>query len=381
MAFRIGVPKETTTGERRVALVPDVVARLAKKGLEIIVERGAGEGAYFDDGAFVKQGAHLGTRAEVFSADVVVKVQPPDAEEIGLLHEGSVLIGFLSPLDQPAVAAALARRGVTAIAMELVPRISRAQKMDALSAMSAVAGYRAVLLAAERLPRFFPLLTTAAGTVKPANVLVLGAGVAGLQAIATARRLGARVAAYDVREAVSEEVQSLGASFVELEFETQVGQETGGYARALSEEKQRRQVELLVPHIGRSNVVISTALVPGREAPLLVSEDAVAAMSRGSVIVDLAAPNGGNCALTRPGKITEAHGVSIMGPLNLPSEMPVHASEMYARTVMATIDEFTSEGAFTTNFEDEVFKGACLTFEGTVVNDRVRTLLEDAPSA
>ena len=381
MALRIGVPRESSPGERRVALVPDVVGRLVKKGFEVVVERGAGDAAFIEDAAYVQHGAHLGTRQDAFSADIVVKVQPPSDEEIGLLHQGSIYIGFLSPLDQPKTTSALAAQGVTALAMELVPRISRAQKMDALSAMSAVAGYRAVLLAAERLPRFFPLLTTAAGTVKPANVLVLGAGVAGLQAIATARRLGGRVSAYDVREAVREEVQSLGATFVELPFETQEDKSSGGYAQALSDEKQRRQVELLVPFIGKSDVVITTALVPGREAPLLISEDAVAAMSRGSVIVDLAAPNGGNCAATQPGKTTTVHGVSILAPLNLPAEMPVHASEMYSRTIMATIDEFGRDGVFKTDFEDEIFKGACVAFEGAVVNDRVRSLLEPSANA
>ena len=381
MALRIGVPKESRPGERRVALVPDTVARLLKKGHEIVVERGAGEGAFFDDDQYTKLGARLATREEAFGADVVVKVAPPSDDEVALIRSGSVLIGFLNPLDEPKVTKTLAARGVTALAMELVPRISRAQKMDALSAMSSVSGYRAVLIAAERLPRFFPLLTTAAGTVKPANVLVLGAGVAGLQAIATARRLGARVSAYDVREAARDEVRSLGATFVELPFETQEDQDSGGYAKALSEEKQRRQVELLVPEIGKSDVVITTALVPGREAPLLVSEDAVAAMSRGSVIVDLAAPNGGNCALTEPGKTTTVNGVSIIGPLNLPAEMSVHASEMYARTIMAMIDEFAKEGSFATNFEDEIFKGSCVSFEGAVVNDRVKSLLESAPRA
>lgn len=378
MALRIGVPKETTPGERRVALIPDVVARLAKKNIEVVVETGAGAGAYHADSEYAQHGAHIGSRADAFGADVVAKVQRPNEEEIALLRSGSVLIGFLSPLDHPGTSASLAKQGVTALSMELVPRISRAQKMDALSAMSSVAGYRAVLVGAEMLPKFFPLLTTAAGTVKPANVLVLGAGVAGLQAIATARRLGGRVAAYDVREAVKEEVQSLGATFIELEFETQEDRETGGYARALSEEKQRRQVELLVPHIGKADVVICTALVPGRDAPLLVSEDAVRALAPGSVIVDLAAPNGGNCALTEPGKTTTVHGVRILGPLNLAAEMPIHASQMYSRTMLAMIEEGFKEDRFATDFEDEVFRGSCVTFEGAVVNERVKALLEPA---
>lgn len=379
MAIRIGVPRESATSERRVAIVPDVVSRLVKKGLEVLVEKGAGAGAFYDDAQYESQGARIVSREEAFGADVVTKVQPPSDSEVRLLRSGSVLIGFLSPLDQPEVSAALAAQGVTALSMEMVPRISRAQKMDALSAMSAVAGYRAVLLAAEALPRFFPLLTTAAGTVKPANVLVLGAGVAGLQAIATARRLGGRVAAYDVREAVKEEVQSLGATFVELEFETQEDRETGGYARALTEEKQRRQVELLVPHISRSDVVISTALVPGRPAPLLISEAAVAEMAPGSVIVDMAAPNGGNCAVTEPGQTVTRSGVKILAPLNIPADMPVHASQMYARTVFAMIDEFAGGDKFTTDFGDEIFQGACVTHEGEVRNERVRSLLTASP--
>ncbi len=375
MALQIGVPAETAAGERRVALVPDVVKRLTQQGMSVRVERGAGAGAFITDAEYETAGAQIVTREEAWASDLVVHVQPPSDEEIALLRSGSVYIGFLSPLDRPEVAEKLARQGVTALAMELVPRISRAQKMDALSAMAAVAGYRAVLIAANLLPKFFPLLTTAAGTVRPASVLVLGAGVAGLQAIATARRLGARVSAYDIRDVVKEEVQSLGATFVELPFEVPDAQDVSGYAKALAEEKQRQQAQLLVPHIGRSDVVISTAQVPGRRAPVLITEEAVAAMQPGSVIIDLAAPSGGNCVLTRPGETVVHNGVQIVGPLNLPAEMPVHASQMYARTLLAMIQEFATPEGFQPDFEDEIFKGTCVTYNGEVVNERVRALL------
>lgn len=371
----IGVPKETDPGERRVALVPEVLSRLTKEGLAVVVEAGAGEAAYHADADYEAQGARLVDRAAAFQADIVAKVQPPSDEEIALMRPGSVLISFLAPLDTPDIAEKLAAQGVTALSMELVPRISRAQKMDALSAMASLGGYKAVLVAAERLPKFFPLLTTAAGTIRPANVLILGAGVAGLQAIATARRLGARVWGYDIRDVVREEVQSLGAQFVELELEVEEMQDAGGYAKALMEEKARRQTELLVPHIARSDVVITTALIPGRRAPTLITQEAVEAMTPGSVIIDLAASNGGNCVLTTPGETTIHHGVQIVGPLNLPATMPVHASQLYARTVTAMIQEFAGDAGFKTDFEDEIFKGACVAHGGEVVHERVKGLL------
>jgi NAD(P) transhydrogenase subunit alpha len=376
MAITVGVPGESAEGERRVALVPDVVSRLSKKGIEVILEKGAGATAFYSDDTYTEQGARLGSRADAFAAEIVVKVQPPTQEEINLLHEGSVLIGFLNPLDDPEVTARLAAQKVTALSMELVPRISRAQKMDALSAMSSVGGYKAVLMAAEALPKFFPLLTTAAGTVKPANVLILGAGVAGLQAIATARRLGARVSAYDIRDAVREEIESLGATFVELSLDVAGAQDEGGYARALAEEKQRRQTELLVPHIGQADVVVTTALIPGRPAPVLITAEAVQAMVPGSIIIDMAAANGGNCVHTKAGKTVTQDGVQIFGPTNLPAAMPVHASQMYARTLMAMILEFYTVEGFNANFEDEIFKGSCVTHQGDVVNERVKQLLE-----
>jgi len=378
MPASVGVPKETAPLEQRVALVPEVVAKLVKSGVDVVVEAGAGEGAYVSDDAFAQAGARVGTRTEAYAAEVIARVQPPSSEDLGLLASGHTLVGFLRPLDDPQGVARLAATGVTALAMELVPRTTRAQRMDALSAMATVAGYRAVLLAAGTLPKFFPLLTTAAGTVRPATVLVLGAGVAGLQAIATARRLGAVVSAYDVRAAAAEQVESVGGRFVTLDFDTTGAEGAGGYAAALDEERQRRQVELLVPHVGAADVVICTALVPGMPAPLLVSEDAVRAMAPGSVIVDLAAPNGGNCALTRRGDVAEVGGVRIFGPLNLAAEMPVHASQMYARTVAAMISEFLKDGEFRKDFDDDIFSSACVTHDGQVTNERVRGMLEKA---
>lgn len=376
MAHTIGVPAETESGERRVAIIPEVARRLIDTlGVEVVVESGAGEAAFHSDAAYEEQGAQIVDREGALGADLVVKVQPPSEEEIRRLQDGQAIVGFLSPLDRPEVARHLAERGVTALSMELVPRISRAQKMDALSAMSSISGYRAVLNAAHTLPKFFPLLTTAAGTIKPANVLVIGAGVAGLQAIATAKRLGARVAGYDIRPAVKEEVESLGAGFLELTLDTEDAETEGGYAKELEKEIQERQPELLQPHIANADVVISTALIPGRPAPLLINEGAIQDMKLGSVVIDLAAPNGGNCALTEKGQTVTRHGVTIRGPLNLPSEMPVHASQLYARAIAAMIEEFTEDGRFVPDFDDEIFAGACVTHGGTVVHDRVRSLL------
>jgi NAD(P) transhydrogenase subunit alpha len=375
MSYTIGVPKESVPGERLVALVPEVVSRLVKGGASVIVERGAGEGAFYPDAEFEKAGARMGSREDAFGADILVKVQPPSQQETGLMKTGGAYIGFLAPLDQPGIAKAVAARGTTALSMELVPRISRAQKMDALSALSSLAGYRAVLLSSTLLPKFFPLMTTAAGTVRPSNVLVLGAGVAGLQAIATARRLGARVSGYDIRDAVAEEVQSLGATFVKLEIEGQDSSDSGGYAKALAEEKAKQQVSLLVPFIGKSDVVITTALIPGRKAPLLISEEAVRSMAPGSVIVDMAASNGGNCAMTEPGKTVVKNGVTIVGETNLTSDMPVHASQLYARTLLAMLEEFTDENGFAPKPDDEIFAGSCVTDGGRIVHDRVAALL------
>jgi len=360
-----------------VALVPDVADRLLATvdGLEILVEEGAGHGAYHPDADYEAAGCSVVGRNEAFGADIVTKVAPPSDDEVALLGDGQVLVGLMDPLGVPERAQALAERGVTTLAMELVPRISRAQKLDALSAMSSIGGYRAAILAAERLPKFFPLLTTAAGTVRPARVLVLGAGVAGLQAIATAKRLGAKVFGYDIREPTREEVESLGAKFVELEVDIDADQDESGYAEELEKEKQERQPELLKPHIAEADVVISTALIPGRPAPLLINETAIEAMDPGSVIVDLAAPNGGNAALTKTGEEIVEHNVQILGPTNLPAEMPVHASELYAKTVIAMVEEGLEDGTFAPDFEDQIFADSCLTRDGEVRNERVRDLL------
>ncbi len=375
MPVRVGVPRESRAGERRVATVPELLSRFQRIGADVVVETGAGDGVFLSDDDYASRGASIVDRTAALGADVVLKVSPPTQEEIGLLKRDAIVAGFLAPLDTPDVAAALAARGVTGFAMELVPRISRAQTMDALSAMGSIGGYRAVLMAAEALPKFFPLLTTAAGTVKPASVLVLGAGVAGLQAIATARRLGARVSGYDIRDEVKEQVQSLGARFVELDFETQASADAGGYATALAAEKAQRQAELLVPHIAAADVVITTALIPGRPAPLLVTEDAIREMRPGSVVVDLAASNGGNCAGTKADQTVQANGVSIFGPTNLPSKMSVHASEMYGRTLLALVTEFVKDGNVHLDFEDEIIAGACVCHGGEIVNERVKSLV------
>ena len=377
----LGVPRETAPDERRVALTPDAIRRLARAGVEVVVERGAGATAFVSDAAMEAAGARLGDRTEALGADVVATVKGLPPEDVAQVREGAVVLGLLRPLDAPEALAPLAERGATAVAMELVPRISRAQKMDALSAMSTVAGYRAVLLAAERLPKFFPLLTTAAGTVRPAKVLVLGAGVAGLQALATARRLGAVTSAYDVRAAAREQVESVGAEFVELDLGAGDAEDAGGYAKALTEHQLVRKRAQLTDLVASVDVVITTALIPGRPAPLLLTEDAVAAMPPGSVIVDLAAPNGGNCAATVPGETTEVSGVSILAPLDLAAEMPLHASDMYGRTVGALVLDFlTDDGAFRVDLEDEILAGAVVTHGGVVVHPRVLSLLPEADS-
>lgn len=378
MALKIGIPRETSAGETRVSLVPDVAERLQKMHdtLNVVVETGAGTDAYHSDDDYEAANCTVADREAVFEADVITKVAPPSDEELGSFSDEQVLIGLLDPLNRAEAAKTLADRGVTALAMELVPRISRAQKMDALSAMSSIGGYRAAILAAERLPKFFPLLTTAAGTVKPAQVLVLGAGVAGLQAIATAKRLGGRVFGYDIREPTREEVESLGAKFVELDVDIEADQDESGYAEELEKEKQERQPELLKPHIAEADVVITTALIPGQPAPLLINENAVDAMAPGSIIVDLAAPNGGNCAYAEAGETVIEDDVRILGPTNLPAQMPVHASQLYSKTISAMIEEFVDEGAFVPDFNDEIFDGACLTHGGEVHNERVRGLLD-----
>jgi H+-translocating NAD(P) transhydrogenase subunit alpha len=364
--MNVSVPKETASGERRVALVPEVVERLGRVGVEVTIEAGAGEEAHYSDAHYEQAGAALG---EGYSGQVVAKVAPPSAEEISRLTRGSVLIGFLAPLTAADTVRALAEAGVTSFAMEAIPRISRAQSMDALSSQATVAGYRAAMIAAQELPRFFPMLTTAAGTVRPAKVLVLGAGVAGLQAIATTRRLGAVVEAFDVRSAVKEQIESLGARFLELEMGLEDAEAAGGYARQLTEEEQSKQRDLLAVEIGRMDVVISTAAVPGQRAPLLVTAQAVRNMKPGSVIVDLAAETGGNCELTEPGQTVVKEDVTIVGPANLASTMPDHASSLYARNVQALLELMVNEGELELDFEDEIIKGACITRDGEIVHE------------
>ena len=355
--MRIGVPTETAPGERRVALVPEAVRRLVQKGHEVLVEHGAGAGASLPDAAYEEAGARIVDDA--FAADVVVKVQKPRDEELDRFADGTVLVGLLQPLTDPERVERLAARGVTAFALESVPRITRAQAMDALSSQATVAGYKAVLVAADRLPKFFPMLTTAAGTVRPAKVLVLGAGVAGLQAIATARRLGAQVFGFDIRPVVREQVESLGARFLDLGV---VGQETeGGYARELTPEEQARQQEELERRLPEFDVVVTTALIPGRPAPRLIPAAAVEAMAPGSVVVDLAAEAGGNCELTEPGAVVVRGGVTIVGETNLPSTMPVHASQLYARNVVSLLEHLAPEGELKLDFDDEITAGACVT--------------------
>jgi NAD(P) transhydrogenase subunit alpha len=354
--MRVGVPKETAAGERRVALVPDIVAKLVASGIDVVVEPGAGVAASFTDDAFKQAGAALG---DPWEAEIVAKVRKPSAEEVARLRTGQVLVGFLQPLTDKEGIEELSSRGVTAFAMESIPRITRAQPMDALSSQATVSGYKAVVLAADRLPKFLPMLMTAAGTVAPAKVLVVGAGVAGLQAIATARRLGAVVFGFDVRPVVKEQVESLGATFLDLGI---VGEETeGGYARELSEEEQRRQQEELEKRIGDFDVVVTTALIPGRPAPKLIPESAIESMRPGSVIVDLAAEAGGNAELTRPDQDVDHQGVTILGPTNLPSTMPYHASQLYARNVSALVQHLAPEGELILDFEDEITAGACVT--------------------
>ena len=358
--MRVAVPRETRAGERRVALVPDSVGRLVARGFTVAVERGAGEAAGFADDEYATAGAAVVERSGLLAgADAVVRVAAPSADEAAELAPGTVLIGFLSPLTDTAGVERLAERGVVAFAVESIPRITRAQSMDALSSQSTVAGYKAVVLAADRLPRLFPLLMTAAGTVAPAKVLVLGAGVAGLQAIATARRLGAVVSGFDVRPAVREQVESLGATFLDLGV---TGAETeGGYAAELTAEQQARQQAALEERIPEFDVVVTTALVPGRPAPKLIPAGAVARMRRGSVIVDLAAETGGNCELTVPGDEVERHGVTVVGFTDYASRMPYHASQLYSRNVLALLEHLAPGGELTLDFEDEITAGACVT--------------------
>jgi NAD(P) transhydrogenase subunit alpha len=371
--LRLAVPRETREHERRVSLVPEVVAALAEGGIEVMVEMGAGVAARFADADYAAAGAHISPEV-VRGSDVIVKVAAPTREELGSLREGQLVIAFLNPLGDRDGMRGLAATGCTAIAMELIPRITRAQSMDALSSQATVAGYRAALYGAATLGRFFPLVMTAAGTVTPAKVLVLGAGVAGLQAIATSRRLGGVVTGFDVRPAVKEQVESLGARFLELDLGATDTETAGGYAKALDEDTHRREQELIGAAVADSDVVITTALVPGRRAPELITAAAVAAMRPGSVIVDLAAEAGGNCALTEPGHVVEKGGVTIIGTLNLPSSMAQHASQLYARNVQALLGLLAPEGELVLDLEDEIVRESMVCRGGEIVNARVAAM-------
>ena len=386
----VGVPKEAFPGERRVALVPGALPPLKKASLDVLVEASAGAAAGFPDAAYVGKGARVAaSHAQLFAeADVVLQVRSPGAAgaagraDAALLRPGQTLVGFSEPLGEPAAARAVAERGASAFSMELIPRITRAQSMDALSSMATIAGYKAVLLAADALPRMFPMLMTAAGTVTPARVFVVGAGVAGLQAIATARRLGARVEAYDVRPAVREQVESLGAAFVELPLETSGAEDAGGYAKAQDESFYRRQRETMTRVVAGSDVVVTTALVPGKTAPILVTADMVAGMPPGSVVVDLAAERGGNCELTKGGEaVVSPNGVTVLGPTNLPSTVPYHASQMYAKNVSTLLLHLTKDGALAFDLDDEITAGTLVSHRGRVVHPRVRELLAAAEPA
>ena len=365
--MKIGVPKETVVDERRVALTPEVAGRLAKSGLAVLVERGAGEAASFRDDAYTAAGAATAaTAADLFAqSDMVLKVQPPSTGEARLCHESGALVALFQPSAERAAVAELAARKVTAFSLALLPRITRAQPMDVLSSQATVAGYKAVLLAAATAGRFFPMLVTAAGTLPPARVLVLGAGVAGLQAIATARRLGAVVSAFDVRPAVKEQVESLGAKFLDMQIDEQA-EASGGYAKELSQDTHRRELAFIAQHVEDADIVITTAAIPGKRAPILVTAEAVRAMKPGSVIVDLAVDTGGNCELTEPGVEAVHGGVVILGPTNLASSLPYHASQMYARNISSFLLHVVKDGALRLDFQDEIIRETCVTHGGEV---------------
>jgi len=370
--MKVGVPVEQTAGERRVALVPASIPPLKKAGFDVMIERGAGVRAGFPDAMYEEKGAQLASRADVLAADVVLQVR---AGGLTPGKPGQIVIGTADPLGSPETVRQMASLGVTAFALELIPRITRAQSMDVLSSMATIAGYKAVLLAADALPRMFPLLTTAAGTITPAHVFIVGVGVAGLQAIATARKLGAVVEAYDVRPAVKEQVQSVGAKFVELPLDTGQAEDKGGYAKAQDEAFYQRQREMMTRVVAANDVVITTAVVPGKKAPVLVTAEMVRGMAPGSVIVDLAAERGGNCELTRADEVVVEHGVTILGPTNLPSTVPYHASQMYAKNVTTFLLHLTKDGSVKVDMADEITRDTLVAQSGEVVNPRVRQAL------
>jgi NAD(P) transhydrogenase subunit alpha len=381
-SLTVGVPRETAPGERRVAMTPDTVKRLTASGVVVKVESGAGLASGHSDDAYVASGATIvADAAEAFNAQVVIKVQKPDQNETALLRPGTTLIAVLQPMTNVDLVRELTARDVTAFSMDAIPRTTRAQSMDVLSSQATVAGYKAVLMAADNLPKFFPMLTTAAGSIVPAKVLVVGAGVAGLQAIATARRLGAVVEAYDTRPVVKEQVESLGAKFVDIPVDTSDAQTAGGYAKEVSAETLRKQQEVLADHAAKSDVVITTAAVPGRPAPRLISKETVERMRAGSVIVDLAAETGGNVELTRAGETVEHNGVKIMGQLNLPSTMPVHASQMYAKNIQNLLDLLIKNGTLDPDFEDEIVKGTVITRGGDVVHEMTKQRMAEQDSS
>jgi NAD(P) transhydrogenase subunit alpha len=384
LPITVGVPRETFPDERRVAIVPRSCDVLQKSGIGVIVEHSAGSEAGFPDEIYLARGARLGSRDEVFrEAEIIAQVRclggNPEAgrSDLPLFRSGQALVGFGEPLTALKESSDLAETGASFFALELMPRITRAQSMDALSSMATISGYRAVLLAASYLPKMFPMLMTAAGTITPAKVFVLGAGVAGLQAIATARRLGAVVCAYDVRPAVKEQVESVGAKFVTLEVDSQGSQDKGGYAKAMDEAFYRRQRELMTEVLREQDVVITTAAVPGRKAPTLITAEMVSAMSSGSVIVDIAAERGGNCEITRPGENIVYQGVQVLGPLNVPSMVPYHASQMLASNIGAFLKLIGSNGALTINLEDEIVRETLITHQGKVIHPRVSELLSE----
>lgn len=375
------VPKETAASERRVALIPDAVKRYAAAGHTVLVESGAGAAAYISDEAFSGAGGTIVPDANALydGADLVLKVQKPTGEELALMKPGTVLIAFLQPMVNLDLVRSLNERRITSFSMDAIPRTTRAQYMDALSSMATVAGYKAVLLAADHMVKFMPLLTTAAGTIPPAKVLVIGAGVAGLQAIATARRLGAVVEAYDTRPVVKEQVESLGGKFIDIPVDTSESQDKSGYAKEVSQEVLRKQQEVLAQRASRSDAIITTAAVPGRAAPRLISEETVKSMAAGSVIVDLAAETGGNCELTVPGEIVERYGVTIIGLINIPSMVPVHASQMYSKNIQNLLALLIDkEGKFVLDLSDEIVRGTVITHNGELLHEGTKARMQPA---
>lgn len=375
--MKVAAPKAVVPGERRVAIVPETCTRLKKLGLDVLIQAGAGESAGFPDSAYEAAGARIVSEPVVMysEADLVAIPNAPTPEQLNAMRRGTIVFGVFSPLSNHELVRQCAAAGVIAVALDLMPRITRAQKMDVLSSQSTISGYQAVLMAATRLPKMFPLLMTAAGTITPAKVLILGAGVAGLQAIATAKRLGAVVEAFDVRPVVKEQVESLGAKFVEVPVEAKDAQDAGGYAREMSEEYKKKQAELVAKHASQADVVITTALIPGKRAPILITADTVRKMAPGSVVIDLAAEAGGNCELTQPGETVDEKGVQVVGPLNLPSTIPHHASQMFSRNVGSFLQDLTKDGVVNLNPEDECVTGTVVTKDGQIVHARVKDLM------